>query len=134
MPESTTPSADLDFDADALRAKYRHERDRRIRPEGNAQYQRAAGKFGYYMHDPYTERVERDPLNDRVETLVVGGGFGGLMAGARLREAGFESIRMMDEAATSAAPGTGTGTRASQCDIESYVYLPLLEEIGYIPK
>ncbi|WP_346777590.1 NAD(P)/FAD-dependent oxidoreductase [Rhodococcus sp. HNM0563] len=129
MPESTTP-----LDVDALRAKYRHERDRRIRPEGNAQYQRAAGKFGYYMHDPYTERVERDPLTDRVEVLVIGGGFGGLLAGARLREAGFESIRMMDEAGDFGGAWYWNRYPGIHCDIESYVYMPLLEEIGYIPK
>ncbi|MEE2058480.1 flavin-containing monooxygenase [Rhodococcus artemisiae] len=136
MPESTTPPAAeaLDFDVDALRAKYRRERDRRIRPEGNAQYQRAAGEFGYYMHDPYTERAERDSLNDRVEILVVGGGFGGLMAGARLREASFESIRMMDEAGDFGGTWYWNRYPGIHCDIESYVYMPLLEEIGYIPK
>jgi hypothetical protein len=85
-------------EADALRERYRQERDRRIRPDGLAQYRRAAGDYGYYAKDPYTARTEREPLTDRVEVLVVGGGFGGLVTGARLREVGVESLRMMDEA------------------------------------
>lgn len=95
MTDRTTDDvlpADLGFDPDALRAKYRKERDRRIRPDGLAQYVRAAGEFGYYAKDPYTPRTERRPLTDLVEVLVVGGGFGGLLTGARLREAGFESV------------------------------------------
>ncbi|MER6798702.1 monooxygenase, partial [Amycolatopsis mediterranei] len=72
---------ELGFDPESLRAKYREERDRRLRPDGAAQYRRAAGEFGYYAADPYTARVERDAVHDRVEALVVGGGFGGLLTG-----------------------------------------------------
>ncbi|MFC8597142.1 MULTISPECIES: flavin-containing monooxygenase [unclassified Isoptericola] len=126
--------ANLGFDPDALREKYRRERDRRVRPDGNRQYRRAAGEFGYYAKDPYTERVEREPLTDRVEVLVVGGGFGGLVTGARLREAGFESVRMMDEAGDFGGTWYWNRYPGIHCDIESYVYMPLLEETGYVPS
>ncbi|MFD6444089.1 flavin-containing monooxygenase [Promicromonospora sp. NPDC060204] len=134
--EATTDAATaaLGFDPDALREKYRHERDRRVRPDGAAQYRRAAGEFGYYAKDPYTERVEREPLTDRVEVLVVGGGFGGLLTGARLREAGVESLRMMDEAGDFGGTWYWNRYPGIHCDIESYVYLPLLEETGYVPR
>ena len=101
-----TPSAapdfdpeELGFDPEALRARYRAERDRRIRPDGNAQYQRVAGEFGYYADDPYVAEPEftREPLTDRVEVVVVGGGFGGLLAGARLRQAGVRDIRVIEQ-------------------------------------
>ncbi|WP_024875701.1 flavin-containing monooxygenase [Saccharomonospora piscinae] len=137
MTERTTadaPLADLGFDPDALREKYRSERDRRIRPEGLGQYVRAAGEFGYYAKDPYTPRTERQPLTDRVDVLVVGGGFGGLLTGARLREAGFESVRMMDEAGDFGGTWYWNRYPGIQCDVESYVYLPLLEETGYVPR
>ena len=122
------------FDPDALRERYRRERDRRLRPDGNAQYRRAAGEFGYYAKDPYTPRVEREPLTDRVEVLVVGGGFGGLLTGARLREAGVESVRMMDEAGDFGGTWYWNRYPGIHCDIESYVYMPLLEEVGYVPQ
>ncbi|MGF0116987.1 flavin-containing monooxygenase [Promicromonospora sp. Marseille-Q5078] len=131
---TTELAAELGIDPDALREKYRTERDRRIRPDGLAQYVRAAGEFGYYAKDPYTPRTEREPLTDRVEVLVVGGGFGGLLTGARLREAGFESIRMMDEAGDFGGTWYWNRYPGIHCDIESYVYMPLLEETGYVPS
>jgi cation diffusion facilitator CzcD-associated flavoprotein CzcO len=124
----------LGFDPEALREKYRAERDRRIRPDGAAQYRRAAGEFGYYATDPYTERSERAPVGDRVEALVVGGGFGGLLTAARLREAGVADIRVADEAGDFGGTWYWNRYPGIHCDIESYEYLPLLEEVGYVPQ
>ncbi|MFC4630727.1 flavin-containing monooxygenase [Promicromonospora alba] len=123
-----------ELDVAALRARYAAERDRRIRPDGATQYRRAAGSFGYYAKDPYTPRVEREPLTDSVEVLVVGGGFGGLVTGARLREAGVESLRMMDEAGDFGGTWYWNRYPGIHCDIQSYVYLPLLEEVGAVPE
>lgn len=122
------------FDTDALRTKYRAERDRRIRPDGLGQYRTAAGEFGYYAKDPYTERTEREPLTDYVEVLVIGAGFGGLLTASRLRQAGVESIRLMDEAGDVGGTWYWNRYPGIHCDIESYVYMPLLEEVGYVPK
>ncbi|GAA2559602.1 NAD(P)/FAD-dependent oxidoreductase [Winogradskya consettensis] len=126
---STSDSPDLV----ALRARYRAERERRIRPDGNAQYQRTTGEFGYYATDPYTPRTEREPLTDRVEALVIGGGFGGLLTGARLRQAGVGSIRMVEEAGDFGGTWYWNRYPGIHCDIESYVYMPLLEEVGTVP-
>ncbi|PSL00336.1 cation diffusion facilitator CzcD-associated flavoprotein CzcO [Murinocardiopsis flavida] len=123
-----------DIDLEALRARYARERDRRIRPDGSAQYRSAAGEFGYYAKDPYTPRTERAPLTDTVEVLVIGGGFGGLVTGARLREAGVESIRMMDEAGDFGGTWYWNRYPGIHCDIESYSYMPLLEEVGHVPE
>ncbi|MFG1644049.1 NAD(P)-binding protein, partial [Amycolatopsis sp. NPDC049252] len=98
MSPTPPPPADLGFDPDALRAKYRAERDRRLRPEGSAQYRRPTGRFGYYAEDPYVEGdLVREPLRDRVEAVVVGGGFGGLLAAARLRQAGVGRVRVIEK-------------------------------------
>lgn len=125
--------AELGFDPDALRARYRHERDRRLRPDGNAQYQGTRGEFGYYAADPYTERVEREPVRDRVEALVVGGGFGGLLTGAKLRDAGVADVRMLDEAGDFGGTWYWNRYPGAQCDTASFVYMPLLEETGHMP-
>ncbi|GLY02859.1 NAD(P)/FAD-dependent oxidoreductase [Actinoplanes sp. NBRC 101535] len=122
------------MDLQALRSKYKAERDRRIRPDGATQYQRTTGEFGYYATDPYTPRTEREPLTDRVEALVIGGGFGGLLTGARLRQAGVGSIRMLDEAGDFGGTWYWNRYPGIHCDIESTVYMPLLEEVGYVPK
>src|ERR1700759_2234949 len=88
-----TSAQDLGFDPEALRAKYRAERDKRVRADGNAQYREIAGDFAHYLDDPYVEPgFSRAPLTDEVEVVVVGGGFGGLLTGARLREAGIADI------------------------------------------
>lgn len=125
---------DLGFDLAALRARYQAERDRRIRPDGGKQYQRVTGRFGYYDEDPYAEPVSREPLDDSVEVVVVGGGFGGLLAGARLRQAGLEKIRVIEKGSDFGGTWYWNRYPGIHCDIESYIYLPLLEEVGYVPK
>ncbi|WP_285313222.1 NAD(P)/FAD-dependent oxidoreductase [Pseudarthrobacter sp. fls2-241-R2A-168] len=119
---------------DELRAKYGEERDRRIRPEGPGQYRSTGGNFGFYAVDPYSEKTMRQPVSDRVEVLVIGAGFGGLLTAARLREAGVESIRLMDEAGDVGGTWYWNRYPGIHCDIESYVYMPLLEEVGYVPS
>jgi len=126
--------AQIDFDPDVLREKYREEREKRLRSVGNQQYQEVTGKFAHFLDDPYVAPVERDPFNDYVEVLIIGGGFGGLMAGARLREAGVEDIRIIEKGGDFGGTWYWNRYPGAQCDIESYIYLPLLEEIGYIPK
>ena len=127
--------AALGFDPDALREKYRVERDRRLRPDANGQYVEIAGDFRHYVDDPYVEPgFTRPPLTEAVEALVIGGGFGGLMAAARLREAGVADIRIIEKGGDFGGTWYWNRYPGAQCDIESYIYLPLLEETGYIPK
>ena len=132
MPEAS--QLDLDFDPDALREKYRQERDKRLRDEGNEQYVEVGGRFARLTDDPYVERITREPLTDEVEVVVIGGGFGGLLAGARLREAGVEDIRVIEKGGDFGGTWYWNRYPGAQCDIESYIYLPLLEELGYVPK
>ena len=124
MPLDT---ADLDFDPDALRAKYRAERDKRLRPDANEQYVEVKGDFSHYIDDPYIEApIVRGPLTDEVDALVIGGGFGGLLAAARLREAGVERIRIIEKGGDFGGTWYWNRYPGAQCDIESYIYLPLL--------
>ena len=102
---------DIDFDPVALRAKYLEERDNRLRDDSNDQYVEVKGDFSSYVDDPYEKVVDREPLNDTVEVVIIGGGFGGLLLGGRLREAGFQDIRIIEKGATSAGPGIGIDIR-----------------------
>jgi cyclohexanone monooxygenase len=129
----STEPADLGFDPDALRAKYRAERDKRLRADGNEQYVEVTGAFARYLDDPYVARFERAPLSDEVEVVVIGGGFGGLLAGARLREAGVEDLRLIEKGGDFGGTWYWNRYPGAQCDIESYIYLPLLEELKYVP-
>jgi cyclohexanone monooxygenase len=133
--DATHDGAGLGFDPDALRERYRLEREKRLREDGNEQYVEVKGDFAHFLDDPYAEPgYEREPLTDRVEVLVVGGGFGGLLAGARLRQAGIEDIRFIDPAADFGGTWYWNRYPGIACDIESYTYLPLLEELGFVPK
>ena len=126
---------ELTFDPDALRTKYRHERDKRVRVDGNEQYTEVAGEFSNFVDDPYIdERIEREPLRDDTDVIVIGGGFGGLLAGARLREQGVTSIRLVEKGGDFGGTWYWNRYPGAMCDVESYVYLPLLEELGYVPS
>jgi cation diffusion facilitator CzcD-associated flavoprotein CzcO len=128
-------SGDLGFDPEALRAKYRQERDKRLRTDGDAQYRVIAGDFAHYLEDPYVKPgFSRAALTDEVEVVVVGGGFGGQLAAARLREAGVDDIRIIEKGGDFGGTWYWNRYPGAACDIESYIYLPLLEEIGYVPK
>src|SRR3954471_24163690 len=130
----TDDRGSVDFDPDALRDKYREERDKRLRPDGNEQYTEVTGQFAHFIEDPYIEPIERDPVTDEVDVVVIGGGFGGLLAGARLREAGVTDLRVIEKGGDFGGTWYWNRYPGAMCDVESYIYLPLLEEIGYVPK
>src|SRR4029077_18941091 len=85
------------FDKEALLAKYVAERDKRLRPDGNAQYLQVKGHLAHYLDDPYTPRAERAAKTDHVAFAFVGGGFAGLVTGARLVEAGITDVRIVEK-------------------------------------
>ncbi len=126
---------ELGFDPQALRRKYDAEREKRLRADGNDQYQEVAGELGKFGNDPYIESViERDAVDEDIEVAVIGGGFGGMLISARLQEAGINDIRIIEKAGDFGGTWYWNRYPGAQCDIESYVYLPLLEEVGYMPK
>lgn len=128
------PAEDLPFDVDALRARYALERDSRLRPDGIDQYVEITGQFASFAHDPWADpHFTREPITDDVDVAIVGAGFGGLLTGARLRELGVENIRLIDKAADVGGTWYFNRYPGLACDVESYVYMPLLEETGYIP-
>ena len=126
----------LDFDPNALREKYRQERDKRLREDGEKQYVELSGEFARYAEaDPYVEPgFTRAPITEEIEVAVIGGGFSGMLAGARLKEAGVTNMRIIEAGGDFGGTWYWNRYPGAQCDIESYCYLPLLEELNYIPK
>ena len=125
----------LGFDPAALRAKYALERARRLRADGLSQYVEVAGAFRHFADDPWADTtLERDPFIDEVDVAIVGAGFGGLLTGARLRELGVQRLRLIDKAADVGGTWYWNRYPGIACDVESYVYMPLLEELGYVPS
>jgi cation diffusion facilitator CzcD-associated flavoprotein CzcO len=130
-----TSTPELDFDIEALREKYRAERDRRLRADGLDQYVEVAGRFEDFARDPWADPAfTREPLHDQVDVAIIGAGFGGLLVGARLRELGVQDIRLIDKAADVGGTWYWNRYPGIACDVESYVYMPLLEEVGFVPS
>jgi cation diffusion facilitator CzcD-associated flavoprotein CzcO len=126
----------LEFDPHELKKKYEVERDKRILPGGNKQYVPAIdGKFADFGKDPWANPgFSRAPIFDHTEVIISGGGFGGLLVGARLREAGFSDIRIIEEGSDFGGTWYWNRYPGAMCDIEAHIYLPLLEELNYAPR
>ncbi|MFC0203432.1 flavin-containing monooxygenase [Novosphingobium soli] len=124
--------SDLDFDA--LEGRYAEERERRLRSDGMAQYEPLAERFAALARDPHADPdFARDPLEEDCEVLIIGGGFAGLLAGARLREDGIDSIRVVEKGADFGGTWYWNRYPGAACDVEATIYLPMLEELGHIP-
>ncbi|BBZ23882.1 monooxygenase [Mycolicibacter hiberniae] len=121
------------YDPEWVRAKYALERDKRLRPEAVNQFIEVTADFSHYADDPWTERAERAPVHDHVQVAIIGAGLGSLVAAARLRESGFDDIRLIDTAGDVGGTWYWNRYPGVQCDVESYIYLPLLEELNYVP-
>jgi cyclohexanone monooxygenase len=130
--DAATPSADLDVTA--LQEKYRAERARRLRTDGAEQYIDIEQRFANFRTDPYNPPIVRDAVDEDVEVVIVGGGWGGLLTGARLREAGISNFRIIESGGDFGGTWYWNRYPGAACDTESYIYMPLLEETGYIPK
>ena len=135
QPSGIPTPAELGFDPADLRQKYAEERTRRLRTDGNNQYQEITGQHAHYNTDPYVEPgFTRPALQEELDAVIIGGGFGGLLAAARLQKEGITNIRIIEKAGDFGGTWYWNRYPGAQCDIESYVYLPLLEETGYMPK
>ena len=101
---------------------------------GAAEYMTMEGAFSKYLEDVYSEApIEREALNDECEILVIGAGFGALLLWYRLRQAGFKDVRFCEKGGDVGGTWYWNRYPGIACDVESYSYLPLLEEMGYIP-
>ncbi|MCI4644765.1 MAG: NAD(P)/FAD-dependent oxidoreductase [Hyphomonadaceae bacterium] len=121
--------------ASALLERYRLEREKRLHSEGAAQFRAADGELAYILDDPHApEPPSRAPVREACDVAIIGAGFGGLLAGARLRQAGVEKIRIIDRAAGFGGAWYWNRYPGASCDTEAYIYMPLLEETGYLPS
>jgi cation diffusion facilitator CzcD-associated flavoprotein CzcO len=122
------------FDQEAVKAKYLEERDKRLVPGRTAiRDLKTDAYFARFREDPFTPRVEREPRTDDVDVCIIGGGIAGVLAGAQLRKAGLKNIRILDQAGGIGGTWYWNRYPGVMCDVESYIYLPMLEETGYIP-
>ena len=80
----------------------------------------------------WSSPVPWQPVSEEVDYLVVGAGYSGMLLSVRLLEAGITSIRIVDKAGDFGGTWYWNRYPGAACDIESYIYMPLLEETGYV--
>jgi cation diffusion facilitator CzcD-associated flavoprotein CzcO len=123
---------------DAIKERFAEARDLRLkyRPEGTAQYTSdLTGALAKYAIDPYADdATAREPIEDTVECLFIGGGFSALLTAARLREHGVTSIRIVERGADVGGTWYWNRYPGAACDVPAYDYLPLLDEMNYVPS
>ena len=124
----------LRVDKAALKKKYAEERAKRLRPDGNAQYIQLKDQWASYLEDPHLPVQPRDPVTDHVTFAFIGGGFAGLVTGARLKEAGITDYRIIEKGGDFGGTWYWNRYPGAQCDTASMIYMPLLEETGHMPS
>ena len=130
-----TTETPTDIDIDALREKYARERLKRLRDEGSQQYIELKDEYAkFYETDPHTPRIERDAITEEIDVAVLGGGFAGLISAARIKQQGVDDIRVIEMGGDFGGVWYWNRYPGVQCDNDSYCYIPLLEELDYIPK
>ena len=139
MTTAETPCGPTDVaqhvDIDAMRSKYAQEREKRLRKEGAAQYLELDGDLAdLYEVDPYTPVADRAPIDGDIEVAVLGGGFAGLLSGAYLKKAGVQDVRVIDMAGDFGGVWYWNRFPGIQCDNDAYCYIPMLEELDFLPS
>ena len=119
---------------ETLRKKYKQERDKRLRGEGNAQYVPVEKTFSSYADDPYLKaKLPRDPISKEVEVALIGGGHAGILAAYSLRKENIDEFCIIEKAGDFGGTWYWNRYPNCRCDVESYIYLPLIEEFGEMP-
>src|SRR5215216_3185989 len=123
-----------EFEPEAVRDKYAQERAKRMTEDRGVLYDlRADERFKEYTKDPFTPFVERDPRTEDVDVAIIGAGMSGVTVGAKLREEGLRKIVLIDQAGGIGGTWYWNRYPGVMCDVESYIYMPMLEEMNYVP-
>ena len=131
--ESESPTSEID-PVEAAKERYRLEREKRLRSDGLAQYSQL-DDYEEYDHDPWVEPgFTREPVVEETTAVIVGGGFGGMLLAVNLIKRGITDFRIVEAAGDFGGTWYWNRYPGCQCDVESYIYMPLLEETGYMPS
>ena len=132
-PSNVPPVEEIDIEA--LRERYRYERDRRLQKDGQSQYAPPkGGAVADYSIDPHTEIKPREPITGEIDVAILGAGWGGVLAGYYLTRQGVTDFCNIDTAGDFGGVWYWNRYPGIQCDNESYCYLPLLEKTGFMPS
>lgn len=117
------------------RQKYAEEREKRLRRDGQSQYREIKAELSHFLADPFAKAdLTRAPLEEEIDVAIVGGGYAGLLTAVRLCQAGVRNVRIIEKGGDVGGTWYWNRYPGAACDLESTVYLPLLEETGYAPR
>lgn len=135
MGSSNTFDKPLEFDPVGLKAKYSEERAKRLRTDGSFQYRPAEAELLHFTEDPFANpEFKRPPIVEDIDVLIIGGGYGGQTAAILFLKQGITNIRIMEKGGDFGGTWYWNRYPGAACDIESYIYMPMLEEMGYMPS
>jgi cyclohexanone monooxygenase len=134
MTDCAPTATPEEIDIPALREKYAHERAKRLREEGSKQYIELTGELAkFYEVDPHTPPVVRDRISEDINVAVLGGGIAGLLSGAYLKKAGVDDVQVIEMGGDFGGVWYWNRFPGIQCDNDAYCYIPLLEELDFMP-
>jgi cation diffusion facilitator CzcD-associated flavoprotein CzcO len=134
FPAAEHPGQSMETRLLELRERYREERDKRLGADRGENLDLTQGQLSRYLDDPHVPPSMREPVHRTADVVVVGGGFAGLVCAAKMRERGFARICLIDKAGDVGGVWYWNRYPGAMCDTESYIYLPLLDEIDYVPE
>ena len=130
MPSDQSPT----FDPHAVRDKYQEERAKRMTEDRGVLYDLTdEERFAEYTRDPFTPFAEREPVTEEVDVAIIGAGMSGVVVGAKLRDAGVQKVVLVDKAGGIGGTWYWNRYPGVMCDVESYIYMPMLEEMHCVP-
>ena len=114
--------------------RYEREREKRLRADGLAQYSQLADDYEDFDHDPWVEPgFSREPVVTETEVVIVGGGFAGMLTSVNLIQRGITDFSIVEKAGDFGGTWYWNRYPGCMCDVESYIYMPFLEQTGYMP-
>ena len=118
-----------------LERRYRAERDKRLSGGTTGKYLAPAEALAHYLKDPNQPSPNiREPRTESVDVVIIGAGFGGIQSAVELKKAGIHNFRIIDKAGDVGGVWYWNRYPGISCDIEAYIYMPLLEDMGYMPS
>lgn len=122
------------IDSQKLKEKYAEERDKRLNSKSARSYALAKDCNSKLTQDLWRKsNNDRAPLNEELDVLVVGGGMSGIMTATRLIQNGVTDIRLLERGGEFGGTWYWNQYPGAACDSESYIYMPFLDDTGYVP-
>ncbi|KAI0869269.1 FAD/NAD(P)-binding domain-containing protein [Hypoxylon argillaceum] len=128
------PLKTLSLDTEEITAKYEVEKKKRVRQDGVSQFRQTKGNLTHFKDDIKAPLVTRDPITKNTKVVICGAGFAGLATSVKLKDEGVDDFVVVDKGAGFGGTWYWNDYPGAACDVESYMYLPFLEETDYIPK